>query len=185
MQPFHIHQGWDRDHSVLQCHWLYMGICVYCPYSKNCVKKYVGGYWSVSCGYISMWIPLSNETSFFFLKMWPVGLKLKVVDITRSHDLRLTLVLVLYLKYKSMKFVSAIYFKGLVNHLFLDNSVSELLSILKVHSQPKPDLCWKEAKYLTANDAEVLLSDLSPRKELLEKLIIDPFFQICYLQIFY
>lgn len=28
MQPFHIHQGWDRDHSVLQCHWLYMGIYV-------------------------------------------------------------------------------------------------------------------------------------------------------------
>ena len=88
-----------------------------------------------------MQIPLGNVTSFCLLKMWLViGLKLKLVDATRSHDLRLTLVLVLYLKYKSMKFVSAIYFKGLVNHLFLDNSVSEFLSILEVHSQPKPGL---------------------------------------------
>ena len=81
--------------------------------------------------------------------------------------------------------LAAEYFKGLVSHLFLGNPTSEFLGMLAVCGQPMPDLCWKEANYLTANDVKMLSTDLSPGMEIVEKFIIDPVFQILYLWIFY
>lgn len=76
--------------------------------------------------------------------------------------------------------MAAMYFKGVVSHLFLGIAVFEFLGILVVHGQPMLDLCCKEANYLIANDVKVLQTDLGPGSKLVEKLIIDPFFQILF-----
>lgn len=66
----------------------------------------------------------------------------------------------------------------MVSHLTLAKPTFAFLGMLAVHGQTMLDLCWKEANDLTANAVKVLLTDLRPGKETVQKLVIDPVFPI-------